>query len=140
MKGKTGAGLIKVMTLLQLFKEFCILALLYLAGNFLSTQLGLLVPGSLVGMLLLTLLLFSGILKLAQVEKLSNYLLQHLNLLFLPAAVGIMVYAGSFSNNALGIILNVLLATVIVMAVTGKIVDWVINWLERSATGSRHSK
>lgn len=140
MKGKTGDILIKFMTLLQLFKEFCILVLLYLVGNFLSTQLGLLIPGSLVGMLILTLLLFSGILQLSQVEKLSNYLLQHLNLLFLPAGVGIMVYAGSFSSNALGIILNILIATVMVMAVTGKIVDWVIDWLEGSATESRHLK
>lgn len=122
--------MLKVIQFINLFKEFCILVLLYQAGNFISTQLGLLIPGSLVGMLLLTLLLFSGIIKLAQVENLSNFFLRHLNLLFLPAGVGIMAYAEAFSNNALEIFFTVLLTTVMVMAITGKIVDFVIGHLK----------
>ena len=118
--------------LLQWGKEFAVLASLYMLGDFLSHWLGLLLPGSIVGMLLLLILLFSGILKLEQIEKLSDALLRHLNLLFLPAAVGIMVYAKNFSGNIIEILLIVLFSTVVVLAVTGKTVDWVIDLLGRS--------
>ncbi len=83
-------------------------------------------------MLLLAFLLFSGILKLEHMERAADDLLKHLILLFVPAAVGIMVYAKDFSGNAVSIILNVLFSTVVVLAVTGKSVDWVIQWLTRA--------
>lgn len=118
--------------IVQWGQGFFILVGLYLLGELLSTLLGLLLPGSLVGMLLLTFLLFSGILKLEQMEKAADDLLRHLILLFVPAAVGIMVYVKGFSGNAVGIILNGLLSTVVVLAATGKSVDWVIQWLART--------
>ncbi|HEY3424962.1 MAG TPA: CidA/LrgA family protein, partial [Negativicutes bacterium] len=117
-----------IKTILHWGQGFFILTGLYLAGELLSTWLGLLLPGSLVGMLLLVFLLFGGILKLEQIERAADDLLQHLILLFVPASVGIMVYAKSFSGNAFEIILNILLSTVLVLAVTGKTVDKVIDW------------
>lgn len=117
--------------IVQWGQGFFILTGLYLLGELLSSWLGLLLPGSLVGMLLLVFLLFSGILKLEQMEKSADDLLQHLILLFVPAAVGIMVYVKAFAGNVVGIILNTLLSTVVVLAVTGKSVDWAIQWLAR---------
>ena len=111
---------------------FGILAGLYLAGELLSRWLGLFLPGSLVGMVLLTLLLFSGIVKLEQVEKAADGLLRHLILLFVPSAVGIMVFANSISGSAVEIILTALLSTVVVLVVTGKTVDGIIDWLHRA--------
>jgi holin-like protein len=119
------------MVLLILLKEFCILAGLYLLGEFISSSLGLFVPGNLVGMLLLTLLLFSGFLKVNQIERMADYLLKHLILLFVPAGVGIMVYADSLSGDAAKIIFIVLLSTVLVIGLTGRIVDLVIFRLEK---------
>ena len=83
-------------------------------------------------MVLLTLLLFSGIVKLEQVEKAADGLLRHLILLFVPSAVGIMVFANSISGSAVEIILTALLSTVVVLVVTGKTVDGIIDWLHRA--------
>jgi len=122
--------------LLKLIVGWCsgfgILAGLYLAGELLSRWLGLFLPGSLVGMVLLTLLLFSGIVKLEQVEMAADGLLRHLILLFVPSAVGIMVFANSISGLAVEIIMTALLSTVVVLVVTGKTVDGIIDWLQRA--------
>jgi holin-like protein len=129
-----------IKTILHWGQGFFILTGLYLAGELVSTWLGLLLPGSLVGMLLLVFLLFGGILKLEQIERAADGLLRHLILLFVPASVGIMVYAKSFSGNAFEIILNILLSTVLVLAVTGKTVDKVIDWLGRADKLRRQSE
>jgi len=121
-----------VKAIVQWCQGFFIVTGLYLLGELLSNRMGLLLPGSLVGMFLLLFLLFSGILKLEQVEKAADDLLRHLILLFVPAAVGIMVYVKIFSGNAVGIILNTLLSTVLVLVATGKSMDWVIYWLART--------
>jgi len=121
-----------VKAIVQWCQGFFIVTGLYLLGELLSNRMGLLLPGSLVGMFLLLFLLFSGILKLEQVEKAADDLLRHLILLFVPAAVGIMVYVKIFSGNAAGIILNTLLSTVLVLVATGKSMDWVIYWLART--------
>ena len=89
-----------VIRIWQWSRGFLILAGVFLIGEFLSTWFGLLLPGSLVGMVLLTVFLFSGVVKLEQVEKAADDLLRHLILLFVPAAVGIMVYVKVFSGNA----------------------------------------
>lgn len=119
---------------------FLILTGLYLAGELVRSWLGLLLPGSLIGMLLLSLLLFSGILKVEQIERTADDLLGHLILLFVPAAVGIMVYINNFSDNALEIILTILLSTALVLVVTAKTVDRVIQWLGRTDTVRRQSE
>lgn len=127
-----------VIRIWQWSRGFLILAGVFLIGEFLSTWFGLLLPGSLVGMVLLTVFLFSGVVKLEQVEKAANDLLRHLILLFVPAAVGIMVYVKVFSGNAVAIVLNTLLSTVLVLSVTGKTVDGVIHWPNRTGKAKRH--
>lgn len=127
-----------VIRIWQWSRGFLILTGVFLIGEFLSTWFGLLLPGSLVGMVLLTVFLFSGVVKLEQVEKAANDLLRHLILLFVPAAVGIMVYVKVFSGNAVAIVLNTLLSTVLVLSVTGKTVDGVIHWLNRTGKAKRH--
>ena len=84
------------------------------------------------GMVLLTLLLFSGTVKLKQVEMAADGLLRHLILLFVPSAVGIMVFAKSISGSVVEIVMTALLSTVVVLAVTGKTVDGIIDWLQRA--------
>lgn len=127
-----------VIRIWQWSRGFLIQTGVFLIGEFLSTWFGLLLPGSLVGMVLLTVFLFSGVVKLEQVEKAADDLLRHLILLFVPAAVGIMVYVKVFSGNAVAIVLNTLLSTVLVLSVTGKTVDGVIHWLNRTGKAKRH--
>ena len=87
-------------------RGFGILVGIFLSGELLRRRLELFLPGSLVGMLLLSVLLFSGVLKIAQVESAADSLLRHLILLFVPSTVGIMVFATSIAGTAVEIVLE----------------------------------
>ena len=52
------------------------------------------VPGSVVGMLLLTALLEAGIVPVELLRPSAEFLVRHLALLYVPAGVALMVYAG----------------------------------------------
>jgi holin-like protein len=121
-------------------RGFGILVGLYLLGEFLSQGLSLSIPGSLVGMLLLLPLLFSGVLKLEWVEKVADGLLRHLILLFVPSAVGIMIYAKNISGMTVEIVLTALLSTLVVLVITGKTVDWIINWQQQAGRTRRQQQ
>jgi holin-like protein len=49
------------------------------------------VTGSITGMLLLLIFLFTGILKQEQIAETADFLLNHMAFFFIPAGVGIMV-------------------------------------------------
>jgi holin-like protein len=121
----------------QWSRGFLLLTGVFLIGEFFTAWFGLLLPGSLIGMVLLTIFLFSGIIKLEHVEKAADDLLSHLILLFVPAAVGIMVFVKAFAGNAIAILLNTLLSMIVVVCVTGKTADSVICWLNRSKKGKK---
>lgn len=99
-------------------KGFIVLIGLLLFGNVLSTQLSLPVPGSVIGMVLL----FIGLLVVKSVPddlgKVSDGLIAHIGLLFVPAGAGISLYLGMIAENWLVIILASLGSTVITLIFT----------------------
>jgi len=104
--------------------------------QFLGTQLvdaaGLPVPGNVVGMVLLFAALRSGLVRAESVRAAVDLLLSHLALLFVPAGVGVMVYADLIAREWLPIVVATVVSTFVVMAVTG----WSAAWLEgRGARG-----
>ncbi|KAA9028582.1 CidA/LrgA family protein [Niallia endozanthoxylica] len=60
-------------------------------GNLVVTLLPIPLPGSTVGMLLLFLFLMTGIIKLEWVEKITSFQLKHLQLLFIPPIVSLII-------------------------------------------------
>lgn len=75
-----------------------------LVGEVVVRTAGIDVPGPVVGMILLIVLLQvrrSG--DDATVVRAADGLLQHLQLLFIPAGVGVIVYLGALRDNALPI-------------------------------------
>lgn len=101
------------------------------AGNILSTQLHLPLPGNIIGMLLLFLLLVSGLLPLRVIEKGANLILKYMALFFIPAGVGLIGYWSNIQNHLLGFITVVVLSTLIVLIITGKTTDFTIGLQQR---------
>ena len=96
-------------------KGFIVLIALLLVGNVLSETLSLPVPGSVIGMVML----FIGLCVLKSVPddvgKVSDGLVAHIGLLFVPAGAGISLYLGMIAENWLVIILASLGSTILTL-------------------------
>lgn len=101
------------------------------AGNILSTQFHLPLPGNIIGMLLLFLLLVSGLLPLKVIEKGANLILKYMALFFIPAGVGLIGYWSNIQSHLIGFITVVVLSTLIVLIITGKTTDFTISQQQR---------
>ncbi|MDG0978725.1 MAG: CidA/LrgA family protein [Halieaceae bacterium] len=100
--------------------QVCLIALglitLWLAktfGNYMVAQYAIPIPGPVLGMLIiLTLLLMLGDIP-RPLSEASAPLLQHMNLLFIPAAVGLMGLGSILSEHGVGIIAAMLVSTLV---------------------------
>lgn len=113
-------------------RGLAVLLALQFLGEVISRQLGLPIPGNVLGMGLLFLSLVLGVVRLEWVEEAAELLLSHLALFFVPAGVGVMTYFGLIGREWLPIVVATFLSTFVVMAVTG----WVAQRLD--GKGRRH--
>ncbi|GAU77974.1 CidA/LrgA family protein [Fusibacter sp. 3D3] len=97
--------------------QFAILLFFWFLGECLSILLGpiILIPGSILGMILLFLGLSLGILKEKHIEETCDFLLNNIAFFFIPASVGVMAV---FTSDLVVLILIGIASTVITMIVT----------------------
>lgn len=97
---------------------FAALILCQLAGLWLAEAFALPIPGPVLGIILL----FTGLSIKGSawpgLEKLSGFLLRHLSLFFVPAAVGLILYGKVLQEHWLAIILAILISTPIAIGVS----------------------
>ena len=110
-----------------MIKGMAILLLLQFIGTIVSTWLSLPIPGNVLGMGLLLCALLLGWIKVDWLEEAADLLLSNMALFFVPAGVGVMVYADLIGREWLPISVGLVLSTFIVMAVTG--------WIEQALSG-----
>lgn len=109
-------------------KQFGIILTILLIGQGLHQYFGLPIPGTVLGIIILLLLLLFKIVKLHWVNKITEVLLEHLSLLFIPPGVAIMNEFHNFKGNILPLFLIIFTSTIIVMVVTGYTVQILIKW------------
>jgi holin-like protein len=80
---------------------------------------GIKMPSSIIGMLLLTLLLKLGWVKLHWVKGISDFLVKNMGFFFVPAGVAVMVYFDLIRISFWPIVVATLVSTILVLAVTG---------------------
>lgn len=106
---------------------FMILLVCQLAGEWLMVSLGWPIPGPVAGMLLL----LAGLLLLGRVPDglrlPAEGLVRHLSLLFVPAGVGLMLFADTLAQQWLTIIASLVLSTLITLSLTA----WMLQAWER---------
>ncbi len=110
-------------------RGMALLLFLQFLGELLSTRLSLPVPGNVLGMGLLLGALLIGWVKIEWLEEAADLLLSNMALFFVPAGVGVMVYADLISREWLPISVGLVLSTFFVMAVTG--------WVEQTLSNRR---
>lgn len=118
---------------MKLLREAIIILTIYLLGTFISSYLNLPVPGNILGMLILLFLLCTKIIKLDQIETISNFLLDHLAFFFIPAGVGLMSSADIIKDSWIKLIILCIITTIIIIASTGLIVQLISKKSKKKA-------
>ncbi|AFP29275.1 MULTISPECIES: CidA/LrgA family protein [Marinobacter] len=116
---------------MQLINGITLLLIYQLAGEVSVRLLGLPVPGPVMGMVMLFITLMIRGQMAKAVEPACIALLGHLSLLFVPAGVGLIVHFNRLGNEWLPISVTLLLSTIITMAVTALVMQWVTRLTAR---------
>lgn len=102
------------------------------AGELLKHFIPLPIPASIYGLLIMLLLLITGALKLSNVERTADFLLEIMPLMFIPGGVGLVTAWPELRPVLIPVTVIMLVSTVIVMAVTGKTAELVMKLSGRS--------
>ncbi|WP_237416868.1 MULTISPECIES: CidA/LrgA family protein [Halobacillus] len=105
---------------------------LYLTGSWIQQVLGLFIPGSVIGMLLLFVLLSLKIVPERLLQQGVAFMIRHLPFFFIPATVGIISYAHVFKGKGLLLIAIGLFSTAMVMAVSGRVTQTLVKRREEA--------
>lgn len=107
-----------------MLKGIIVLLVFQFLGECIAKLFELLVPGPVIGMVLLLLFLM---IRKSSFESLDNAVFIHLRylpLLFIPAAMGIITQADVISKEFWAITISLLVGTIIALAFTAKLMDY----------------
>ena len=111
--------------------QFLIILGFSFAGELIHAALPLPVPASVYGLVLLFVCLQAGIVKLNQVEQAADFFLQIMPVLFISASVSLMNIIGDILGSLAAIVIITAVSTFVVMGVTGKTAQFMIERKER---------
>lgn len=114
-----------------MIQEFIILFVINYIGIIISKFFNLPIPGTILGMVLFFILLYKNIIKVEKIEGAVNVLLLNMTILFMPPTVKILDSAHHLQGQFLKILLLILITTIITMGITGKVVQFMIEFTER---------
>jgi holin-like protein len=106
---------------LRLLLALAVLGVFLGAGTLIVDGARLPVPGSVLGMVLLTGALQLGWIRLAWVRPAADLLLRHMGLLFVPPGVAVLVHAELIRAEWLPIVAGSAVSTVAVLVVVGRV-------------------
>lgn len=112
---------------MKYLKQFCIILFLSFLGEALRSVIPLPIPASVYGLVLMLGALASGILKVSQVRETSEFLIEIMPVIFIPAGVGLMDSWGVLKPVCIPVLLITVLTTVIVMGTTGAVTQQMIR-------------
>jgi holin-like protein len=105
-------------------------------GELIHKTSGLPIPGNVIGMLILFFGLYTGIIKLDTIGKISDFLLENLAFFFLPAGVSLITSFTLLEGKWISILEISILSTVIILVVTGLTVEFVKKSLRQKVETS----
>ena len=108
-------------------RDFGIIIVISLIGELLNYLIPLPIPSSIYGLVIMFLCLHFKIIKVADVKKTAVFLIEIMPLMFIPAAVGIIESWDIIKPNVIAYAIITIVSTVLVMAVAGRVTQWVIR-------------
>ncbi|HEY9571351.1 hypothetical protein CH76_12590 [Lysinibacillus sp. BF-4] len=113
------------MRVVRIVVQIAILYVFYLVGTFIVTQTGLPLPGSIIGLILLSLCLQMKWINVKAIQDGSSFLIGVLTIFFVPATVGIVEYPQLLSSAGAKLIIAVMISTLFTIYATGRFSQYV---------------
>ena len=111
---------------MKYIKQFSIIMTICLLGELLAKLLPFTIPASVYGLFIMLIALVTRIIKPAQVKETSDFLMDVMPIMFVPASVGLMISWGLLKEILLPVLIVSVLGTLVVMIVSGKVVDGIM--------------
>ena len=96
-------------------------------GEVVYKFLGLPIPASIYGLIIMMILLETKIIKFEQIKDVGSFMLNIMIVTFVPSTVGVMTAVEELKTFLIPILIVLFLVTVIVMVVTGRVSQFVIE-------------
>ncbi|MGN1137411.1 MAG: CidA/LrgA family protein [Oscillospiraceae bacterium] len=125
---------------MKYINQFIIIIFISFIGEILHTLIPLPVPASIYGLVIMLVLLIFRMLPLSAVKEAGKFLLDIMPMMFIPAAVGLMVSWDALKPICIPVIIMTVVSTVAVMAVSGRVTQFVIRTGEKRKKGSGTAK
>lgn len=118
---------------LKIMIQIAIIYLIYMSGNFISSLISdfIVIPGNIIGMVILLLLLNTNLLKLSMIEETGNFMIKYMGFFFVPLTVGLMDSYLLIKDSIIQILVILGVSCISVMFVSSKVTDLLISYNER---------
>lgn len=116
---------------MKYIKQLTIIITISLLGEVLSQVLPFSVPASVYGLFLMLAALMTKVIKVEHVKETSDFLMDIMPIMFVPASVGLMVSWGLLKEILIPALIVSILGTLIVMVVSGKTVDGIMKLVSK---------
>lgn len=114
---------------MKYLNQLAIILGIWAIGEYISSFINniIVIPGSIIGMILLFMCLQLKILKIENLKELSNFLLDNMAIFFVPAGVSLISSLDLIKDNIFVLIVTIAISTIIVMYISGIVVEKMIK-------------
>lgn len=116
---------------MKFIKQFWIVLVVTFIGEALRYVMPLPVPASIYALVIMLIALQTKILQLEQVKEIGDFLIEIMPVMFIPAAVGLLISWDALKNIWIPVIVVTVATTILVMGVTGRMTQFVIRLEKR---------
>lgn len=110
---------------MKYMKQFGIILLITFIGEMLKKLLPLPIPASIYGIVLMLLVLMTGIVHVDDVQLAGRFLIEIMPMMFIPAAVGIIVTWPVLKPILFPVVIITIVSTILVMGISGRVTQFV---------------
>lgn len=112
---------------MKYLKQFAIIIVITFMGEALNQIIPLPIPASIYGLIIMLIALSTKLLPLDKVKDVGKMLIQTMPIMFIPAGVGLITAWNKLSPIILPVVVITFISTIIVMIVSGKFTETIIN-------------
>lgn len=111
------------LTMLKITLQITLIILIWGVGELINRLVLPVLPGSVIGMVILFLLLYFKVIKVKHIKEVSDFVIKNLAFFFVHATVGIISSYGIIKDDILSILVLIIISTAIVIAATATVVQ-----------------
>lgn len=125
---------------MKYIKQFGIILGITFIGEVLKYILPLQLPASIYGLILMFVALIVGVIKVDQVKDAAELLIEIMPIMFIPAGVGLLDSWQALKSICLPVIFIIVVSTVVVMAVSGRVTQFILRLGKGMSNNERNIK